>query len=113
MTNQTPTSYPRGTTEYVSAIVTGNVELEDAMTVEISLSIGNPPVHTWLPGEWEGADQASGSGPTARHKRRARTASALTLAAPDYPLTKYTVYTRVSDNPEVPIMKAGVLTIDA
>jgi hypothetical protein len=92
-------NYPRGTVEFVSATVTADVTL-NAQTVKIAISRGD--THTWLDAIWVGA-----SGTT----RKARTQSPITFDATTYPASTYGVYVKVTDDPEVPVIRAGNLTI--
>lgn len=88
---------PRGTTEFVSAEVTADVTLD--MTVDIALSLGTS--HVWLPALWVGS-----SGTT----RTCRTVDPVTFDD-DYPAGGYAVYVRLTDNPEIPYIRAGFIAI--
>lgn len=99
----TPT-YPSGTEEYVKAVVRADVTLTDSMTVELSLSTGNGTTgytHDWLTGAWEGDEGTT---------RTARTALPVLFDA-TYPGPTYALFVRLTDNPEVPIMSAGVVRV--
>lgn len=92
-------SIPSGSLEYVKATVTADVTLADAMTVAISLSSNG--VHNWVTATWTG---------TAAVTRTARTSSPVDFST----LTKgktYSVYVKLTDSPEVPIIAAGSLTV--
>jgi hypothetical protein len=94
----TSTAIPRGSTEYVEATVTIDVTLD--MTVELALTRGNND-HTWLPATWEGDPGTT---------RTARTTVPVTFDD-DYPHTAYTLYARLTDTPEEPIIRAGTIYI--
>lgn len=91
--------YPRGSVEFVSATATANVTL-GTQVVKIAISRGDS--HTWLDAIWTG-----NSGTT----RVARTNGPVTFDATTYPASVYGVYVKVTDDPEVPIIHAGDLTI--
>lgn len=91
--------YPRGTEEFITATAVADRTLA-AQTVEIAISRGD--THVWLPAEWIG-DPAT--------TRKARTVDTVVFGD-DYPRSTYEVFVRVSDSPEVPIMRAGVIKID-
>lgn len=95
MTNE----YQRGTVEFVAVPVTANVTL-GTQAVKIAISRGD--THTWLNAIWIGS-----SGTT----RTARTTGAITFDATTYPASSYGVFVKVTDDPEVPIIRAGTLTI--
>lgn len=98
--------YPRGTVEYVKAVVTADVTLTDSMTVELSLSTGNNNIgytHNWLTGAWDGTEATT---------RTARTGSAVTFDS-TYPKGSYTLFVRLTDNPEVPLINAGQVRVTA
>lgn len=101
-----PPKYPRGTVEFVKAIVTANVTLTDAMPVSISISTGDNGagyVHTWLPGTWEGVEGT---------KRTARTTSAVTFDVA-YPRGTYSLFVKLTDSPEIPLIDAGTVSVGA
>jgi hypothetical protein len=93
---------PRGSVEYLHTPVTSDVTLADVMVVAIAVGRTGTETYTWLPATWEG---------TAGTTRTARTTSAVTLSAASYPLRKYTIYVKLTDTPEAPIIDAGTLTI--
>jgi hypothetical protein len=90
-------SIPRGSVEYIEATVTADVSL--TMPVELSLSRGT--THTWLPATWQGA-----AGTT----RTAQTTAPITLGD-DYPAAAYSLFARLTDTPEQPIIACGMVTI--
>ena len=92
---------PRDSVEYVRAPVTADVDL--GMGVEISIRYGTA-AHVWLPATWVGT-----LGPS----RTARTTTQVTFSAALYPKPAYTVYVRLTDTPEVPIIEAGTIKITA
>lgn len=92
---------PRGSIEYVKTPVTADVSL--TMTVAISIR-ANGAAHTWLAAEWTG---------TAGTTRTARTTTEVTFSTANYPLNTYTVYVKLTDTPEAPIIEAGKITITA
>lgn len=99
-----PPTYPRGTVEYVKGIATCSVPITDTMTVSLSLSTGGDSIgytHVWLAGTWEGAEATT---------RIARTASPVTFDAA-YPSRAYTLFLKVSDNPETPLINAGTVRV--
>lgn len=93
----TKLTIPRGSVEYVEATVTADLTLD--MTIELSLSRGN--THTWLPATWQGA-----AGTT----RVAQTTSPITFGD-DYPYSSYSLYARLADAPEAPIIYIGPVLI--
>ena len=97
----TDTKIPRGSVEYLKAIVTADDTLDDGVTVELSLTpIGG--THTWLAGTWVGAEDTT---------RVARTSSEVTFSTANYPASTYKVFVRLTDNPEAPILDAGIVRI--
>lgn len=82
-----------GSVEYVSVTVTADVTL-DTQPVAISLDHGT----TWLTAGWQGS-----AGTT----RSARTASPVTFTERD----NLPVHVRVTDTPEIPIIRAGTLNV--
>lgn len=86
----TDVAYPIGTTEYIKAIVTADITL-DAQPVAISID-GKT---TWLPGTWLGS---------AGQTRTVRTTDVYTFATK---LSPRSVYVRVTDSSEIPIIKAA------
>jgi hypothetical protein len=103
MSTSGPT-YPRGTIEYVKALVKADVTLDDTVSVSLSLSTGNDSigyVHTWLTGAWEGA---------AGTQRTARTASAVTFDSA-YPKGTYSLFVKLTDSPEIPLINAGTVRV--
>lgn len=98
----TAITVPRGSEEYVKARVVADVTLDVTVGVEISLSTGNPAAHVWLPAVWTGTESTT---------RIARTSSAVEFDE-TYPDKTYSVYVRLTDSPEAPILRAGTLTIN-
>jgi hypothetical protein len=96
-----PVTIPRGSVEYVKARVTADVTLDDTVGVAISLLPSGTSTHTWLAGEWTG---------TADTQRVARTSSAVTFDTA-YPGSTYSVYVKLTDSPESPILAAGTLKV--
>lgn len=90
---------PRGSAEYVKAVVTADVNL--SMTVEMALT-KTGAAHTWLPAEWTGSVGLT---------RTARTTAAQTFSTANYPASSYQVYVRLTDTPELPIVKAGTVKV--
>jgi len=84
---------PAGTVEYVNAPVTASVDLD---TQAVTISIDGKT--TWLPAGWIGDP-----GPT----RTARTTTPVTWTA-----GYHHVYVKVTDSPEIPIMKAGKIIVE-
>lgn len=95
----TENNYERGTVEFVSATAAADVTL-GTQTVKLAISRGDE--HTWLDAMWMGS-----SGTT----RKARTVSPITFDDATYPYSTYGVYVKVTDDPEVPVIRAGSLTI--
>lgn len=89
-------------TEYVEAVVTSDVTL-DAQVVEFVISSTAPVDGTvWTAGAWAGS-----AGTT----RTARILVGPTDGALDPGKGRYTVYVRVVDTPEIPVIEAGVLQL--
>lgn len=86
--------FPRGTTEYVVVEVTADETLD--MTVAISITTNS--THTWLPAQWVGS-----AGTT----RECRTVDPVEFDSTDYPAGGYAIYVKLTDNPEVPFIRAG------
>lgn len=84
--------YPLGTEEYIKVTVTCDVAL-DAQPVAISID-GKA---TWLPGTWMGAVGTT---------RTVRTSTPYVFTTK---LSPRAVYVRITDSPEVPIIKAAGL----
>ena len=84
-----------GSVEYLTVTVTADVEL-GAQPVSLSMNDGV----TWLPCEWVGA-----AGTT----RKARTVDPVTFTAGTR--SNIGVLVKITDEPEVPIVRAGSLTI--
>ena len=89
---------PRGSIEYVTATVTADVDL--TMPAEISVSRGT--ASTWLPATWVGE-----VGKT----RTLRTTDVIDFSEVDYPAGTYTVRVRLTDSPEVPVIRAGGFSV--
>jgi hypothetical protein len=91
------TSIPFGSVEYLEASVTADVSL--TMVVAIAITKGSG-THTWLAAGWTGAADTT---------RTARTTSAFDTGT----LTRgqYGLYVKLTDSPEVPIIKAGEVSI--
>lgn len=83
-------NYPIGTVEYIKATVTCDVVL-DTQTVAISID-GKT---TWLPATWLGDPGTT---------RSLRTTSVHTF---DTKLATRSVYVKITDSPEIPIIKLG------
>lgn len=92
------TAIPRGSTEYIEATLTLDVPLD--MTVELALTRGNND-HVWLPAVWIG---------TVGTTRTAQTATPVTFDD-DYPRSNYTLYARLTDTPEEPIIRVGTVYV--
>lgn len=99
MTSDSSNHYPRGTSEFVKATVTSDVTLDD-QTVKIAISRGDD--HTWLDAHWLG---------DAGTTRKVRTDSPVTFSTENYPALTYTVFVKVTDDPEAPIIRVGTATI--
>jgi hypothetical protein len=91
-----PVTFRAGSVEHLTATVSAEVTLT-TQTVAFSVDHGA----TWLPGEWLD---------TAATTRRARTVTPLTMAATTPPRA-VTVYVKVTDAPEVPVMQAGTFIV--
>lgn len=100
MSTNDSVTIPRGSIEYVKARVTADVTLDDTVGVAISLSVNG--VHNWLTAEWTGTEGT---------QRVARTSSALTFSTGNYPLGSYSVFVKLTDSPEAPIISAGTLRV--
>lgn len=87
-------TYTAGSEEYLTVTVTADVEL-DAQPV--SISIDNKA--TWLPATWVGDPGTT---------RKARTSSPVTFSATP---RAYSVHVKVTDSPEVPIIRAGSFSV--
>lgn len=92
--------YPRGTTEFVKATVTSGGTTLDTQVVKIALSRSDD--HTWLDAHWIG---------DAGTTRSARTDSPVIFSDAGYPARSYGVFVKVTDDPEVPIIHVGTITI--
>jgi hypothetical protein len=90
----TAVNFPAGSIEYVVVTVTSDVTL-GTQPVVLSLDKGV----TWLPCTWVGDPGTT---------RKARTTDTVTFD-PAMPATE--VLVRVTDTPEVPIIRAGVLNV--
>lgn len=97
--SQAKVTIPRGSVEYVTAEVEADVTLDDTVTVEVSVDRGT---HSWLAAEWTG---------TAGTTRSLRTSTPVTFSTGSYPAANYSVFVRVTDNPEVVVLSAGTLSI--
>lgn len=98
-----PVKVPRGSVEYVKAVVRADVTLDATVGVAISLSTGSPQdgyTHAWLTAEWTGAESTT---------RTARTSSAVTFST----RASYTVFVKLTDSPEIPYINAGLLQVGA
>lgn len=94
--------YIDGSVEYLTVTVTADVELVD-QPIEISIDRGE----TWLPAVWQGDPGTT---------RKARTVAPVAFDAPpasNMRPSSHTVWVRVTDNPEVPIVSAGSFQISA
>lgn len=89
-------TFYRGAIEYIGGTVTADGELTDSDTVEVSFDRED-----WMSAEWVGDEG------TSRGWRL--------LVGDDNPLPDRNgptqVYLRITDNPEVPIINAGVLNV--
>lgn len=94
----TTIAIPRGSTEYVEASVTADVTLN--MGVELALTRGGTG-HVWIPATWQGDPGTT---------RTARTAAPVTFDD-DYPQPSYTLYARLTDTPEEPIIRVGTVYV--
>lgn len=83
---------PVGSSEYLKAPITADVEL-DAQTVQLSKDGGT----SWLAAEWVG---------DAGTTRTARTSSPVAWTR-----GTYHVYAKLTDSPEVPIVKCGTVIV--
>ena len=83
----------RGTTEYISAQITGDTTL-NTQTVEMSFDRT-----TWLTAEWVG---------TAGTTRTCRILASATNLPTD---ANFDVWVRITDTPEIPVLRAGHVQI--
>lgn len=91
-------SIPRGSIEYIESTIPSDVPL--TMGVEMSLTRGgSDPV--WLPAEWKGDPGTT---------RTARSSAPITFDD-NYPHAAYTLSVRLSDSPEIPIIRVGTIYI--
>ena len=90
-------TYLDGSVEYLTVTVTADIELTD-QPVEISVDRGA----TWLPAVWTGDPGTT---------RKARTAEPYTFDRGDKRLVSHSVWVRITDNPEAPIVSAGSFQI--
>jgi hypothetical protein len=86
-----------GSIELLKATVTADVTLDDTVTVALSLTPTATGIHDWRPAAWVGV-----AGTT----REARTSQTLTFAS-----GSYTVFVKLTDNPEIPILAAYAVTV--
>jgi len=86
-----------GSIEFLKATVTADITLDNTVTVALSLTPTSTGAHDWKPASWTG---------TAGTTREARTDQTLTYA----PGT-YTVYVKLTDTPEVPIIAAYAVIV--
>lgn len=91
----TSPTFVAGSVEYITVTVTSDTTLADIVGVAISMDNGS----TWLPCTWQG---------TAGRTRKARTNSPFTFGGPGHSVE---VLVRLIDDPEVPIVQAGRLTV--
>lgn len=87
--------YPKGTKEYVKAVITSDRSLS-AQVVEIKVN------GAWVAATWQG---------TAGLTRTARTTSVVDFASAT--LGYQTVYARFTDSPEIPIIDCGKILVTA
>lgn len=102
-------SYVAGSSEYLSVPITADVEL-DTQPVRISIDHGA----TWLDCTWQGTDTTTTVNGETKHRRTARTDDPVTFSlGTAASLKTYTVLAKVTDNPEVPVLKAGSFNVIA
>lgn len=83
----------RGTVEYLEISIAAD-EILDAQPVSFSFDRD-----TWHPAEWDGVASTT------------RTARLLLGSTVPLPVRSSAVYVRLTDNPEIPVMRAGLLRI--
>ncbi|MFJ6540508.1 hypothetical protein ACIQMP_07670 [Streptomyces sp. NPDC091385] len=103
-------SIDRDSREYIQAEVTATVLGQPynptSDTVDFAFTgIGQRPV-TWYPGGWDGTDPIPGS--TAY---RAQVLVGPSSTGPTLTPGRYTVWLRITDNPEQPVIAVGQLTV--
>lgn len=86
----------RETTEYVRVDWVSDETLE-SQVVEISVTLAGARPTAWQAGVWEGAPAT---------ERTARTDMPVVLGA-----GRYDVYSRLTDSPEIPVLRAYVLVV--
>lgn len=91
-----PVYFPVGSLEYLTVTVTADVPLDNQ---PVSVSIDG--AETWLPCVWQG---------DAGTTRKARTTSPITFEPIDG-RRSMTVTVKVTDSPEVPLIRAGVVQL--
>lgn len=90
----------RGSTENIHAPVTATVSLS-AQPVAIAIGRNSDGTYTWLTAAWTGDVGTT---------RTAVTSTPVVFTAANYPNQSYPIYVKVTDTPEVPVMKAGEIT---
>jgi len=95
---------PRGSVDFVGATVTevNGLDLNQA-TIKMAVTASGSD-HTWLAAQWDGAQWTDEDGT----HRKVRTSSPVTFAV-DATTSSYTIYVQLTDSPEVPILRAGVI----
>lgn len=93
----TSSGYVDGSHEYLTVTVTSDVEL-GAQPVAISIDRGV----TWLPATWQGSYGTT---------RKARTTDPVPLDVGGGSERQIPVLVKVTDTPEIPLMRAGHITI--
>jgi hypothetical protein len=88
-----------GSIEYLQATVTADVTLDNTVAVALSLTPLSTGAHDWKPAGWIG---------TAGTTRVAQTTDPLTYVAGNY-----TVFVKLTDTPEIPILAAYAVTVPA
>lgn len=99
---------PRGSLEYITPTVRCNFDLD--MTVQIAIGRESPDVYTWLDAEWVGESVAvilRGNIPG--FSRGCQTVEP--VAIDETYAGSQTVYVKLTDNPEAPIIPADKLKV--
>ena len=102
-----PLSIRADSTEYLTATITADHDITGD-PISVAVPAADVPPSTWYPAEVLGVVQSLSNRWTATYRILIGPAGATQLAPGSYDWTA-----RVIDSPEVPIRKAGVLTVTA